>query len=159
MHERKPAREGTHLKELISSLATEEAEPIGNVRPVESSGVVPGERTGVPWIDEAIEAFLPTAINEGWGIDEYAEDNCHHASDEFLHKLAELDIDGALIEHWDPHIEQDQRDYPYALWTCSYHWCVRLGEWLIDWTAAQFDDDAPLPAVWRGPKREWRNCS
>lgn len=113
-------------------------------------------RTGDPLIDQAIEAFIPIAQGEGWNIDEYAENMCNHASDEFLHKLAELGIEGQ-IEHWDPSIKKDVADYPYCLELCMYHWAVRVGVWVIDWTAAQFDDDALFPLVWRPKKREWRN--
>lgn len=96
------------------------------------------------------------AEGEGYDSPEGASDMCNHASDEFIRELTEYNIKGQ-IEYYETHIKIDVQDYPYNLHKCCFHWAVRVGEWVIDWTARQFDEDAPFPAVWKGERREWRN--
>lgn len=118
----------------------------------------PQERTGNPIIDEVIESFLKFATQERYNEHEFALGMCNHASDEFLHELAKFDIDWGEIEHYEPGIKADIREYPYPMRGCAWHWAVRLDEWVLDWTARQFYPNAPFPAVWRGKRREWRNA-
>lgn len=114
------------------------------------------ELTDIAALNEAIASFLPFAQGEGYDCWAGARDMCNEASDEFLHELAKHGIEGE-IEHYDPSIILDLKDYPHKLSACSYHWAVRVEEWVIDWTARQFEEEAPFPAVWKGERREWRN--
>lgn len=127
---------------------------------VSVSTTPPVTRTGEVLIDKAIEAFLEFAEAEGYSTSEGASDNCNHASDEFLHELlAEVGIEGE-IEHYGQSVEIDHVDYPYEMpYYVDFHWVVRVGDWLIDWTARQFEEEAPFPAVWKGERREWRNVT
>lgn len=110
-------------------------------------------------LNEAIESFLPLALSEGWDTPEGASNQCTVASDEFVHWL-EKRGNGLVgeIEHYDPDIALDRKDYPYEdLAGCYLHWAVRVGGTVVDWTARQFTDNAPFPAVYRSKRREWRN--
>lgn len=105
----------------------------------------------------SITKFLPLAQSEEWDTEDGATGMCGDASDLFLHVLDENGIEDALIEHYDPEIILDCLDYPFDLTKCRYHWAVRVGDLIIDWTARQFDADAPFPAIWKEERREWRN--
>jgi len=109
---------------------------------------------------EAIEKFYKRARRERWHKPEYAKCNCNHASDEFLHCLARFKIEHiADIEHYDfqkaswhtcTHEEAmyGRMRYPFPP-AGQWHWAVRVGDNLIiDWTARQFDPEAPFPAMW-----------
>ena len=97
------------------------------------------------------------AQQEGYDDPEFALGMCSHASDEFLHELAKFSIEGE-IEHYEPNNADDVDDYPYVMKQCAWHWAVRLGEWVVDWTASQFNPECPFPAVWKETRREWRNA-
>jgi hypothetical protein len=106
---------------------------------------------------DAIDSFHPIAEEEGWDTPEGAEDQCTEASDRFVRHLMDHGIEGE-IEYYDPNRSQDRKDYPYeSLAGCWQHWAVRVNGTIIDWTARQFLDDAPFPAVFRSKYREWRN--
>jgi hypothetical protein len=106
----------------------------------------------------AIEAFKPHAEKHGWHTAEDAENSCNQASDDFLHFLEAQGIEEGEIEHYERQVILDRKDYPFNdLDGCYYHWAVRVGDHLVDWTARQFDALAPFPAVWKGERREWRN--
>lgn len=124
--------------------------------PKEGHGLLPNVRFALM---QAIEEFLPRAREE-WDTPEKAEDNCNYASDEFLHLLKRFGIEG-LIEHYEPEYHyMDNEDYPYDFdGECQYHWAVRLGNIIIDWTARQFNEHAGLPAVWISEPRPWRNVT
>lgn len=111
-----------------------------------------------PRVALAIKRFLPEAIDEDLDDPDGAWGQCTESSDSFLHFLDEAGVEGAVIEHFDPCVRQDRVDYPFGdLIGCSFHWAVRVGDIVIDWTARQFSDDAPFPAIWKCERREWRN--
>ena len=122
-----------------------------------SASMTSSKLTDSKALNEAIASFLPFAEQEGYDDPDSALGMCNHASDEFLHELTKRRIEGE-IEHYEDHILIDQKDYPYGLSDCQFHWAVRVGDWIIDWTARQFDNAAPFPAIWKGQRREWRNC-
>ena len=106
----------------------------------------------------AIESFVDYATREKWHTVQGANNRCNVASDAFLHVLSDHGIEGE-IEHYERDVTLDRVEYPYGdLGGCYYHWAVRVGDMIIDWTARQFDKDAPFPAVWEAERREWRNC-
>jgi hypothetical protein len=107
----------------------------------------------------AIMDFRVLAEAWGWDTQDGATNACDHASNEFLHHLERLGISDAEIEHFDGELVLDRHDYPWILPPESWHWAVRVGDTLIDWTARQFDETAPFPAIWIARRREWRNCS
>lgn len=110
-------------------------------------------------LEEAIHEFIEQATEQQWHTAAGAENRCNIASDAFLHVLEEYGIEGE-IEHYEREILLDRKEYPYgALGDSSYHWAVRVGDTIIDWTARQFDEQAPFPAVWKAARREWRNCT
>ena len=107
---------------------------------------------------QAIAEFQVRARME-FSTAELAHNNCNYASDEFLHLLDRFGIEG-LIEHYNGDNPEDLEDYPYEeLYACSYHWAVRVGNLIIDWTARQFSEQAGLPAVWVSEPRPWRNVT
>lgn len=114
--------------------------------------------TGIEAIDKAIAIFMDDAQLQDFHTEDGAHGQCNEASDQFTHVLAELGIKDVHIEHYEPNIHMDRGDYPYKMSGCSWHWAVRIGEWIIDWTARQFEPEAPFPAVWKGEKRKWRNA-
>jgi hypothetical protein len=115
------------------------------------------ERVTVEALTKAIEEYRVVAIGHGYENEELASGQCTDASDEFLHKLAEHGIEGQ-IEYYDPAILLDAHEYPYTMVGCHCHFAVRVGDFVIDWTARQFSKASPFPAVWRAERRPWRNC-
>lgn len=109
---------------------------------------------------QAIAKFYKKALREHWDQPKWAKSMCNHASDDFLHCLARFKLEPlADIEHYDfqkadwhtcSHEEAmyGRTRYPFP-WCGQWHWAVRVGDNLIiDWTARQFDDKAPFPAMW-----------
>jgi hypothetical protein len=111
-----------------------------------------------PDLREAIETFRQVATEEGYDTPDGAWNCCSFASDEFLHHLAWYGIEGT-IEHFEPDIPEDVEDYPLVEFDGWFHWAVRVGDFVIDWTARQFIPHAAFPLTWRCPRRVWRNCS
>ena len=117
------------------------------------------EHTAQQLLEGAISTFLPHAEQEEYNTRAGATDNCTHACDEFLHVLEDFGIEGD-IEYFEPDIYMDMIDYPWgSMGTSRFHWAIRVGDFVIDWTARQFDEEAPFPAVWKCPRREWRNMN
>jgi len=75
-----------------------------------------------------------------------------------LHAESTFKIEGtiefyALVEEAFPNdataVAHDLARFPYAAnRTCNWHWAVRVGDIIVDWTARQFDPNAPFPALW-----------
>jgi hypothetical protein len=109
----------------------------------------------------AIRSFMAKAKKEGWHTEVGAKGWCNDASDQFLHELEDVHgIKGAEIEHYDfdtwqdditpEMVLKDTARYPYMTddTVTEWHWAVRIGCLIIDWTARQFDDKAAFPALW-----------
>lgn len=39
--------------------------------------------------------------------------------------------------------------FPFDSSGCRFHFVVKVGEFIIDWTARQFGEQSPFPAIWR----------
>ena len=111
----------------------------------------------------AIRSFMAKAKEQAWHTPDGAEGWCQDASDEFLHELEDVHgFLGADIEHYDfgvgwtkditrEMVLRDTQRFPYAYGVSidtEWHWAVRCGHLIIDWTARQFDARAPCPALW-----------
>jgi hypothetical protein len=117
-------------------------------------------------LKKAIDSYLPKALEERLDTGEGAGGLCNEISDDFLHELSAFGVEG-LIEYYGfdddndatpERQKQDIDDYPLDVDGCMWHWAVRVGNLVIDWTAKQFDETANLPAIWISEKRPWRNC-
>ena len=127
----------------------------GYIVPSEGHGLLEEVRTRLL---QAIQEFLPRARLE-FNTPLKADNCCNYASDKFLWVLDRFGIEG-LIEHYEGENPEDIEDYPYEFSEgCKYHWAVRVGNVVIDWTARQFDPLAGLPAVWISEPRPWRNVT
>ena len=131
---------------------------VADVRlPLRTRGITQPERKR---LRAAIAKFYKKAKREKWDRPTYAKSMCNHASDDFLHCLARFKLEPlASIEHYDfekadwhtctnEEALYGRMRYPFD-WAGQWHWAVRLGDNLIiDWTARQFDEKAPFPAMW-----------
>jgi len=110
----------------------------------------------------AIRSFLPKAKRLGYHIPHRARGECNEASDAFLHELEDVHgFHDGTIEHYDfalsstctdqEQIDVDRLRFPYTARvasTCDWHWAVRCGHLIIDWTARQFEPSVSFPAIW-----------
>ena len=120
-------------------------------------------------LKKAIRSFIPAATTMGCATRYGAYGKCNTMSDMFLHELEKVGLEG-LIEAYEfadkrgpctqEQMDQDRMDYPFHvdIYDCAWHWAVRVGNIVIDWTAKQFNRAAPFPAIWFSEKRPWRNC-
>jgi len=51
----------------------------------------------------------------------------------------------ALRQKFDDHLDS----FPFDSDGCRFHFVVKVGELIIDWTARQFGEKNPFPAIWR----------
>ncbi len=115
-------------------------------------------RDSIARVKSAICRFYQYAMKEQWNTTAGAANMCADASDDFLHALDDVGIDG-IIEYYDFDILLDVREFPFEAMDGNLnHWAVRVGRVLIDWTARQFDQRAEFPSIWVADKRAWRNC-
>lgn len=116
------------------------------------------------------------AEKHNYHFSEWAEDNCLEASSEFLEtlKLHNFEIvdpefggvkrilnrDTAALREYifeprnkDEAIRQKYDDYvetfPFKTDGMCFHFVVKVGEFIVDWTARQFEQYNPFPAIWR----------
>ena len=118
-------------------------------------------------LKKAIKSFEKFARDNRWHKYQGALDECMNASDCFLYELEKVGLDG-IIEYYDFEAgsctrlqsELDVMEYPYHVDVERFrcHWAVRVNKTIIDWTARQFDEKAPFPAIWTSERRRWRNC-
>lgn len=91
---------------------------------------------------------------------EGAEDMCLDVSEDFLQTLDGVGISGgalreyiffpmskeeAFLQRFDDFLDS----FPFDSSRCRFHFAVKVGEFIIDWTARQFGANNPFPAIWR----------
>jgi hypothetical protein len=145
-----------HLGRLRSSLEL----PVGHT-------LMPG--LAITLID-AMHTFLPHAVEQGLDNAKSAIGRCDDTSLAFREVLLQAGMSekdcsvedyAFLAPEWDnqdrhvvvtrSRIIADKKRYPFRLprpVRCNWHWAVRVGNVIIDWTARQFDSEAGFPAVW-----------
>lgn len=87
---------------------------------------------------------------------------CLEASAEFLPFLDRAGIpttEDFLREYiFDPMDKQERRKqkkdvhlrtFPFDTNGFSFHFVVKVGDFIIDWTSRQFDELSPFPSIWR----------
>lgn len=111
-----------------------------------------------PELQAAIDAFRPIAVAAKYNTQRGAYQQCTEASNDFLLVLEEHGVTNATIEHFEVGIPEDAADYPPGHFNMGWHWAVRVGSLVIDWTARQFQPRAAFPLIWECPVRVWRNC-
>lgn len=103
-----------------------------------------------PWLNEARAALRI------WDTDR-PHGECSFACDDFIHWLdANHGVEGVL-RCWDidPHnqfvegIDLELEIFPYDWGDFRNHWVVEIDGHFFDWTARQFDSDAPFPVIMR----------
>lgn len=107
------------------------------------------DRTGVVWIDNLIKNFLMYAIRSKYNTSSGARDCCDVASEEFQNFVLAYKAPAETIRY-KKEGSTTFSDYPYEKAPgCIFHDVVKVDCWFIDWTARQFDPEAPFPAVWK----------
>lgn len=113
-------------------------------------------------LDQAIKAFKKQhgCYDSQLG----ARSNCQVASQRFIEFLREHKVRGAdeareveyaynTARHYPVKVKFVNRSRPFFLdrprGGCFYHVVVKIGSLRIDWTARQFDPNAPFPLMWR----------
>lgn len=120
---------------------------------------------------EAVLAYIPKAKDNGFDTKDGATGWCLEASDEFLNTLEDYGIEieydsswckGASLRHYifkplnkdEEHLREEDRyssSFPFDPKGCFYHFAVKVGDIVIDWTARQFGANNPFPAIWMEP--------
>lgn len=120
---------------------------------------------------ELVEKLVELGLNDplilGFTTPEGADGSCGQATDYFrmivLDHYPDLKNIGEVHFSNLPRIDPLIPCFPYSVVEHTWYqtpipWgghCVfRVGEWLIDWTARQFNQEAPFPLVFRAPKSE-----
>lgn len=115
-----------------------------------------------PVLKAAILAHIPKAKDNQFDTAQGAHGWCLEASDEFLHTLEEHGIIDSPLRHYifqplnknEAKEQEEDRfldSFPFAPGGCHYHFAVKVGDIVIDWTARQFDARNPFPAIWKEP--------
>ncbi len=55
------------------------------------------------------------------------------------------DKEEALRQRYDDYLD----DFPFDTDGVAFHFVVKVGEFIVDWTARQFGQKNPFPAIWR----------
>jgi hypothetical protein len=112
-------------------------------------------------LPERLLATAPAMLRD-WDTDE-EHGQCVEACDEFLHLLAGYGIE-ASIRTWNcpffseflgrDKVAEDMtllpdETFPWSWDGMDFHAVVEVEDFLIDWTAKQFDPNAPFPMVWK----------
>jgi hypothetical protein len=115
---------------------------------------------------KAVEAFIPEAKAEKYDTKKGAHGWCDIASGYFaktLEKRGFSSKDYSLREYlFDPITKEEKRIakedrvlFPFNIEKCiksgqycNFHWVTKVGKFIVDWTARQFDESAPFPAIW-----------
>lgn len=113
-------------------------------------------------IIQAIRFFQPYAEQQTYDTKDGAEGLCLEASDEFIHILIGCGVKPGrgrkfLREYiFDPQNDKERKrmltekyEFPFDPDGCAFHFVVKINEVVIDWTARQFGDKNPFPAIWR----------
>lgn len=112
-------------------------------------------------LPEGIRHSAPAFLRE-WDTEEI-HGQCIEACDEFLHFLATHGVSGTIRTWNSPFFSATltkemlgddvsllpDNSFPFSWHGMDYHAVVEVEGFLIDWTAKQFDLDAPFPMVWR----------
>lgn len=115
-------------------------------------------------LQDFCDAFLDGGYPDFWETAEGADGECFVASKEFLKFLDRYGENARIIMFTDeaeasvPHIEKyfSVKVYPYQRvphrWYqngCRWagHFVVRVGDLCVDWTARQFNPEAPFPLI------------
>jgi len=122
-----------------------------------------------PDLRKAVIAHIPKAKHEGFDTEDGAIGWCLEASDAFLHTLEDHGVDigtgEELLRHYifKPLNKDEERlkeedpflkSFPLNPRSCCYHFAVKIGDIVIDWTARQFGAGNPFPAIWREYERQ-----
>lgn len=115
---------------------------------------------------KAVEAFIPEAKAEEYDTKKGAHGYCDIASGCFAKTLEEWGFsskDYSLREYlFDPTTKEEKKIakedrflalFPFSKYSksgqyCNFHCVIKVGNFIVDWTARQFDETAPFPAIW-----------
>lgn len=108
-------------------------------------------------LEAAIKKFQKERPN--YRIPSEVRGYCLDISDEFLQFLGNCPVHLKAKPGIATYCAQQKQHYPLPVqWAkkypptfggCRYHCVVKIGKLRIDWTARQFDPQAPVPLIWR----------
>lgn len=114
---------------------------------------------------EATKCHKKIALIDGCDTQDGAAGLCLEESGEFIETLREFrkqfkEIPRAYFREYIFHplndIEERRqkrdrqlRHFPFDSSGCRFHFVVKTGGFIIDWTARQFGERNPFPAIWR----------
>ncbi len=114
-----------------------------------------------PKLRYAVKAHIPKAVEEGYDTKIGAAGWCLEASNDFMQTLEDHGFTKSsyfLRQYiWDPTNKKEMKEqrkdifldsFPFDTDNCPYHFVVKIGKIVIDWSARQFGAENPFPAIW-----------